>query len=130
MNYFKVVCLIFAGILIYLLTKVIIEKNENSISMVKILGYKNGEIASLYLLSTTWMVIFSAIATSFLGVKSLEVVWKIIVGQMDGWIPAHIPSITIVWIVLMILAAYLVVMFIDYSRIRKIPMDEALKNVE
>ena len=49
---------------------------------------------------------------------------------MDGWIPAHIPSITIVWILLMILAAYLVVMFIDYTRIRKIPMDEALKNVE
>ena len=130
MNYFKVVCLIFAGILIYLLTKVIIEKNENAISMVKILGYKNGEIASLYLLSTTWMVIISAVATSFIGVKALEVVWKIIIGQMDGWIPAHIPSITIVWIVLMILAAYLVVMFIDYTRIRKIPMDEALKNVE
>ena len=130
MEYFKVICLIFAGILIYLLTKVIIEKNENSISMVKILGYKNGEIASLYLLSTTWMVILSAIVSSLFGAKSLELVWKIVIGQMDGWLPSYIPPISYVWICLMIFAAYLVIMIIDYNRIRRIPMDEALKNVE
>ena len=130
MAYFKVICLIFAGILIYLLTKVIIEKNENAISMVKILGYKNGEIASLYLLSTTWMVILSAIVSSLFGAKSLELVWKIVIGQMDGWLPSYIPPISYVWICLMIFAAYLVIMFIDYNRIRRIPMDEALKNVE
>ena len=130
MEYFKVICLIFAGILIYLLTKVIIEKNENAISMVKILGYQNKEIASLYLLSTTWMVIFSAVVSSLFGAKSLEIVWKVVIGQMDGWLPAYIPPISYVWIVLMIVAAYLVIMIIDYNRIRKIPMDEALKNVE
>ncbi|MBR4580461.1 MAG: FtsX-like permease family protein [Lachnospiraceae bacterium] len=130
MNYFKIICLIFAGILIYLLTKVIIEKNENSISMVKILGYKNGEIASLYLLSTTWMVVISAIISSFFGAKSLELVWLLVIGQMDGWLPSYIPAVSYVWIVLMIVAAYMVVMLIDYGRIRRIPMDEALKNVE
>ena len=130
MEYFKVICLIFAGILIYLLTKVIIERNENSISMVKILGYKNGEIASLYLLTTTWMVILSAVVSSLFGAKSLEIVWKVVIGRMDGWLPSYIPPVSYVWIVLMIIAAYLVVMFIDYRRIRKIPMDQALKNVE
>ena len=130
MDYFKVICLIFAGILIYLLTKVIIERNENSISMVKILGYKNGEIASLYLLTTTWMVILSAVVSSLFGAKSLEIVWKVVIGQMDGWLPAYIPATSYIWIVLMIVAAYLVVMLIDYGRIRRIPMDEALKNVE
>ena len=41
-------------LLIYLLTKLIIEKNTTSISMVKILGYENREILSLYLTATTW----------------------------------------------------------------------------
>ena len=41
MNYFQYVCVILSAVLIYLLTKIIIEKNENSISMVKILGYEN-----------------------------------------------------------------------------------------
>ena len=39
-------------VLIYLLSKIIIEKNAQSISMAKILGYTNGEIGRLYILST------------------------------------------------------------------------------
>ena len=44
-------------ILIYLLSKIIIEKNAQSISMTKILGYTNGEISRLYILSTSLVVI-------------------------------------------------------------------------
>lgn len=40
-------------VVIYLLSKVIIEKNAQSISMTKILGYTNGEISRLYILSTS-----------------------------------------------------------------------------
>ena len=40
-------------VLIYLLSKIIIEKNAQSISMVKILGYTNGEISRLYIFSTS-----------------------------------------------------------------------------
>ena len=47
------------ALLIYLLTKLIIEKNATAISMVKILGYQNREIMSLYLTSTTWVVVIS-----------------------------------------------------------------------
>ena len=39
-------------VLVYLLSKIVIEKNAQSISMAKILGYSDGEIARLYLLST------------------------------------------------------------------------------
>ena len=130
MNYFKVICLVFAFILIYLLTKVIIEKNENAISMVKILGYYNGEIAGLYLLTTTWVVILSSIASAFLAAKSLVLVWNIILYRMDGWLPAYVPLSSYVMIVLMVIAAYLLVMIIDYRRIKRVPMDQALKNAE
>ena len=44
-------------VLIYLLSKIIIEKNAQSISMVKILGYNNGEISRLYILSTSIVVV-------------------------------------------------------------------------
>lgn len=44
-------------ILIYLLSKIIIEKNAQSISMTKILGYSDREISSLYLLFITIMVV-------------------------------------------------------------------------
>ena len=56
-NYIQVLCILLSMAMIYLLTKLIIEKNENAISMTKILGYENREIASLYLLSTSIVVV-------------------------------------------------------------------------
>lgn len=46
-------------LLMYLLSKQIIEKNAGSISMVKILGYSNGEIGGLYIVATTAAVVVS-----------------------------------------------------------------------
>ena len=48
--------LIFA-VLVYLLSKIIIEKNAQSISMAKILGYSKGEIARLYVMPTSIVVV-------------------------------------------------------------------------
>lgn len=56
MLYFQFLCVVLSAVLIYLLTKIIIEKNEVAISMTKILGYTDGEIAKLYLLATTIVV--------------------------------------------------------------------------
>ena len=53
MAYFRVACVILAAILIYLLTKTIVERNRRSISIVKILGYYDREITSLYMTVTT-----------------------------------------------------------------------------
>ena len=130
MDYFKVACLIFAAILIYLLTKVIIEHNANAISMVKILGYQTGEIASLYLVTTTWVVLFAAAAGAFFGKWGLEILWRAIMNDMDGWLPIFINPMSYAGMIALVFAAYLVILLIDFYRIKRVPMDEALKNVE
>ena len=130
MSIFQVVCFILAMILIYMLTKVIIERNENAISMVKILGYENKEIASLYLISTTCFVLISAIITAFAGVWALSGIWVAYMNKMDGWLPVHFGASDYLCIIGITFGAYLVVMLLDYFRIRRVPMDEALKNVE
>lgn len=48
-------------LVIYLLAKIIIEKNSNAISMAKILGYYNDEINKLYIMSTTIVALGSFI---------------------------------------------------------------------
>ena len=68
MQYFQVLCILLSMAMIYLLTKLIIEKNENAISMSKILGYENREIASLYLLSTSIVVVVIDALTVAIGV--------------------------------------------------------------
>ena len=47
-----------------LLSKVIIEKNAQSISMIQILGYTNGEISRLYILSITCGGVLPAVKPS------------------------------------------------------------------
>ncbi len=130
LNYFSYVCVIMAAVLIYLLTKIIIEKNENAISMTKILGYRPGEIASLYLVSTTWVMLVVEFIAVFAGRSIMSIVWKIFLMSMPGWFPFYMEKSSSVKGFVLVFIAFLVIMFFDYLRIRRIPMDEALKNVE
>lgn len=130
MTYFQYVCVILSAVLIYLLTKIIIEKNENPISMVKILGYENREISSLYMTSTTIAVILSCAIGIVAGYYGMAVFMRMFLMSMEGWFDFIISPIGIVKMFVFVFAAYLIIMFFDYRRIKKIPMDVALKNVE
>ncbi|MGX8714357.1 MAG: ABC transporter permease [Lachnospiraceae bacterium] len=118
-------------ILIYLLSKIVIEKNAQSISMTKILGYTNGEISRLYIMSTTIVVIV-------LILLSIPVIWTAIRGimvimlraMMTGWLPINPSYPRFVEMVILGIGSYAFVALLEYRRITRIPMDEALKNVE
>lgn len=127
---FNVFSLILFALLIYLLTKLIIEKNASSISMVKILGYKNREIVSLYLVSTTWVVIFSVLASFFIATELIKEIYVFMMSEYSGWLTLYIePAIYGKMFVLGMLV-YALVAVLQFRSIKKIPMDEALKNTE
>ena len=130
MQYFQILCILLSAVLIYLLTKLIIEKNETAISMTKILGYENREIASLYLLSTTMVVVVADTISVILGSTVMKQAWKIIMFKYNGWFAFTIEPMGYVKMFSFVLLGYLIVMMLDFRRIRKIPMEEALKNVE
>ena len=130
MQYFQILCILLSAVLIYLLTKLIIEKNETAISMAKILGYENREIASLYLLSTTMVVVVAYTISVILGSTVMKQAWKIIMFKYNGWFAFTIEPMGYVKMFSFVLLGYLIVIILDFRRIRKIPMEEALKNVE
>ncbi len=130
MKIFQYVCVILSVILIYLLTKIIIEKNENAISMVKILGYENKEISSLYMTSTTIVVIISCLLGIVVGHAVMRIFFINYLMKMEGWFSFLITPVGYVKMFVFVFIAYLIVMFIDYGRIKRIPMSDALKNVE
>ena len=130
MQYFQVLCILLSMAMIYLLTKLIIEKNENAISMTKILGYENHEIASLYLLSTTIVMLIIDVLTVAVGVWGMNFAWKEILMTYSGWFSFHMETISYVKMFAFVLIGYVIVMILDFQRIKKIPMDQALKNVE
>lgn len=129
-NIFKYALIVLAAALIYLLAKIIIERNERSISMVKILGFKNGEIGALYILPTAMIVTVFSVLGFFAGYFAMLWIFKAFLLQMDGYFAFHMEPLSAVLSVVYLLLGYLFVSVIDYIRIKKIPMDEALKNVE
>ena len=117
-------------LIIYLLSKVVIEKNSQSISMTKILGYNNREINSLYITTTSIVVIASLILSVPLVNVTLKYIFIAAFAQYSGWLPYYIPAYIFVEVPLFGIVAYAVVAFILTRRVKKVPLDEALKNVE
>ena len=118
-------------VLIYLLSKICIEKNAQSISMAKILGYHNREISRIYLTPTTVIVLSCmalAIPPVFYVIKFLM---KIVMESgMAGWMEVYISGKTMLKVFGLGAVSYFAVALLEMRKIRKVPMDEALKNVE
>lgn len=118
-------------VLIYLHSKIIIEKNAQSISMAKILGYTNGEIGKLYIWSTTIVVIICLLLSLPIEKAIMGVVFrKMMLSSVSGWIALWIDPKIYLKMFLIGIGTYAVVSLLEYRRIRRIPMDEALKNAE
>ena len=118
-------------VLIYLLSKIIIEKNAQSISLVKILGYSDGEISRLYIVSTTIVVILCLLISLPIEYEIMVFLFRaIMMSSISGWIPFYVDPILYVKMMAIGVGTYAVVAALEYFKIRKVPMDEALKNVE
>lgn len=118
-------------VLIYLLSKIIIEKNTQSISMAKILGYTNGEIGKLYIWSTTIVVVICLLLSLPIEKAIMGVVFReMMLSSVSGWIALWIDSKIYLEMFLIGIGTYAIVSLLEYRRIRRIPMDEALKNAE
>ena len=118
-------------VLIYLLSKIIIEKNAQSISMVKILGYTNWEISRLYILSTTIVVVICLLVSFPAERAVMEVLFReMMLSSISGWITMWVDPMIYVQMFGAGMVTYAVVALLEFGKIKKVPMDEALKNVE
>lgn len=117
-------------LIIFILAKIIIENNTQSISMTKILGYNIKEINNLYILTTSLVVIFSLFVTLPLCDLFMSEIMKIAFSSYSGWLPYCIPVESYIKILATGVIAYIFVAFILMRKVNKIPLSEALKNVE
>ena len=118
-------------VVIYLLSKIVIEKNAQSISMAKILGYSNAEIARLYIIPTSIVTALLLIITLPLEKSLMEIIfYQMMMTSMSGWIPFYVSPTLFPEMFVIGILTYAVVAVIEYRKVRKISMEEALKNVE
>jgi len=117
-------------ILMYILTKTVLEKNSLSISFMKVFGYNSSEIGKIYLHPTTLTVFVSLFICIPLEVFLFKYLLVYIASMIEGYISFYLP----VWVYITIIAtgiiAYLVINTILVKKVKNIPMNEALKNRE
>ena len=117
-------------LIIYLLSKIIIEKNGQSISMTKILGYSNSEINSLYIASTAIVVVLSMLVTMPLTDIAMTYILPAAMASYSGYFFYYMPTKVFIAAFTIGILGYAVIAFAQTRKVKKIPLDIALKNVE
>lgn len=131
MDLFKYFGAIMLVLLMYLMTKQVIEKNAQSIAMTKILGFSNGEIAGLYLVMTGFVVLISIIITIPISDLTLRLIFeKYFYTEMTGYLPYIVSGSCYVYTALICVFCFAFVSVCMFLKIGKIRKSEALKNVE
>lgn len=127
--------LIFASVLIfvvvmYLMVKMVIERQANNISMFKMFGYNGSEISSLYLRNNVYTVIVSTLV--FIPITRwiiLKIYPYLVANRSVGF------NLSFTWdkyafIVGLVLVSYVIAYVLAKFRLRKISLVEVLKDVE
>ena len=117
-------------VLMYVLTKVIIDKNALNISLMKIFGYKEKEVRKFYLNSTTFTVILSLIACIPLETLSFKFIMLYAFSMIEGYLEFYLPIYVYIQIIVIGIISYLLINALHVRKVKKIKMNDALKNRE
>ena len=125
---FDVFAILLFAVIIYLLARIVVEKNAQSIAMMKVLGLNNFEINRAYNLTTGIVIVLSELITIPLSYVLLKVLWvSVMKVRMKGWITFYIAP----WIYFAMfgiaMLVFAVVFLIEYIKTKKIPLSLALK---
>ena len=130
MNIFLVFGIVMFMLIVYLLSKLIIEKNSQSISMTKILGYHNSEINSIYIMTTSIVVVLSMLLTIPVADIVLKQVFEYFLREYSGWLPYYVAPVVFVKMAVIGIVSYSAIAFFQTRKVKKVPLADALKNVE
>ena len=117
-------------LLIYLLSKIVIERNSQNISLTKILGYKNNEINKLYVMTNSIVTILSIFITVPVCNLVMSKICFAMFSTYPQFFPYYMPSTTFIKVIVMGLVVYCLVAFWQTKKAKKVPLDLALKNLE
>lgn len=127
---FTVVSTIFFFVIMFMLSKLIMEKNSLNIAYLKIFGYKTKEIRNFYMGGSTVVLLISVFLGVPLELKSLEYISLLAMAKFNGYFEMTIDNSSIITAVIVPIIVYIVVVILQMKRISRMNFSEALKNRE
>lgn len=117
-------------VLMYILTKIVIDRNAFAISLLKVFGYKEKEVRMLYIRVTTIVVFMSLLLSIPLVNIGLKGSFQFAMTKVSGYLPAYISKPLYALMIVIGMGTYFILNFIHIRRINGIEMSAALKNRE
>lgn len=117
-------------LMMYLLAKLIIEKNASSISMIKILGYTDKEAAKLYSTATSIVVVLSLLISIPVSAVSVKAIYHAMMQEYKGWLTFYLAPWGFPLMFIIGVLCFAIVSVVLMKKIRKIPLSQALKTME
>ena len=126
---FTAISIILFVLLIFLLAKIVIEKNQSQISMLKIIGYDTFNINKIYNITTGIITVLSVVISTFIAQFFIKICWDIVLKtKMKGWLDFYVAPYLYPTIFGIGILSFLVVYFIESKKISKINLAFALKD--
>jgi len=116
-----------ALIIIAVIANIVVEENKKTISLMKVMGYKNKQISSIVLNIYTPIIVIAYLVSIPAMVSLLEKIVSALSGDMDITIPISLdPKLAFVGLVGLV-AAYYIAIALSKRVLNKIPLAIALK---
>ena len=113
-------------VVMYILTKLVIDRNSGNMSFLKVMGYDDKEIKKLYLNATTIVVLVSLIVSAPLSYFTMDKLMKFAFMRFAGYIKIYMPYYLYALVLVLGLLVYSIVSFIINKTIQRIDLGEAL----
>lgn len=124
------VAIIIYLVVMYILTKLVLDRNANYMSFLKVMGYDNQEISKIYLKATTLVVIFSLLISLPICKYGLEILFIQAMVKFAGYLEIYIPLYLYIMIFAVGVITYFVVNTVLNKQIHRIDLGESLKETE
>lgn len=116
-----------ALVIIAVIANIIVEENKKTISLMKVMGYKNKEISSIVLNIYTPFVIIAYLLSIPVMIYILKAIVKALIGDMNMALPISLSPVGAAIGLVFLLIAYYIAIFFSRKILNKIPLAIALK---
>ena len=118
---------IMALIIIGVIANIVVEENKKTISLMKVMGYKNKEISGIVLNIYTPIIIISYLLSIPAMIKLLEIIMNSLAGDMSMTIPITLDPVIAIIGLIGLLVAYYIALLLSRKVLNKVPLAVALK---
>lgn len=129
-NMLTIFSVVIFAMVMYLMTKVMIDRSAFNISMVKVFGYRTGEIKKLYLNGNFYVVAVGALICIPLAKKVMDMLYPAMVANVGCAMDIEFSAGLYGIIYAGVIVVYLVINQLLTGRLNKVKLAEVLKNRE